>query len=68
MQSHGKNVNIVNLGDRAAINLQGIEKTDIKRGYQLATPGFFKSVSQIGAIINVLNSAKKSFAAAPARV
>ena len=60
LQSHGKKVDFVNLGDRAAINLQGVEKSQIQRGCQIATPGFFKSVSQIGAVINILHSVKKS--------
>jgi len=60
LQSHGKKVDFVNLGDRAAINLQGVEKSQIQRGCQIATPGFFKSVSQIGAVIKTLHSVKKS--------
>ena len=58
LQSHGKEVSLVQLGDRAAINLKGMEKNDIKRGDQLATPGFFKSVEQIGVKINLLGSCK----------
>ena len=58
LQSHGKEVSFVQLGDRAAINLKGIEKNDINRGDQLATPGFFKSVEQIGVKINLLSSCK----------
>ena len=58
LQSHGKEVSFVQLGDRAAINLKGIEKNDINRGDQLAAPGFFKSVEQIGVKINLLSSCK----------
>ena len=59
LQSHGKNVNSVYLGDRAAINLAGIETTEIKRGSQLATPGFFRSVNEIGVKVQVLKTAKR---------
>jgi translation elongation factor TU len=60
LQSHGSEVNSVILGDRAAINLQGVGKNDIDRGSQLATPGYFKSVTQMGVKLNLLRSATKS--------
>jgi len=60
LQSHGSEVNFVNLGDRAAVNLQGVEKNDIDRGSQLATPGYFQSVTQMGVKIRLLHSASKS--------
>ncbi len=60
LQSHGSEVDFVNLGDRAAINLQGVEKNNIMRGSQLATPGYFQSVNQVGVKLKLLNSAPKS--------
>ena len=62
LQSHSSNVDSVNLGDRAAINLQGVEKNDIERGSQLATPGYFQSVTQLGVKIKLLRSAKRPIA------
>ncbi len=38
MQVHGKPVDVVEAGQRAAINLTGISKEEIKRGDQLAEP------------------------------
>ena len=37
MQSHSKEVNIINAGQRAAMNLSGISHTDIKRGDMLVS-------------------------------
>ena len=60
LQSHGRDVKSVGLGDRAAINLQGVEKTDLERGSQLGTPGYFQSVMKIGVKLHLLSSAAKS--------
>jgi len=59
LQSHGNDVEFVTLGDRAAINLQGIEKSSIQRGTQIAEPGYLQSIYQIGASIHLLSSGKK---------
>ena len=59
LQSHNTKVDTVNLGDRAAINLQGVERNDISRGNQLATPGFFQSVRQMGVVLRLLRSVTK---------
>ena len=59
LQSHGKEVTIVKLGDRAAINLQGVDKDDIKRGSQLATLGYFQAVTQMGVKLRLLRSSSK---------
>jgi len=42
IQSHGKSVNKVRIGDRAAVNLVNINKKSIQRGHVLAAPGYFK--------------------------
>jgi selenocysteine-specific elongation factor len=57
LQSHTSDVDQMNVGHRAAINLQGIEKTEISRGDKLATAnsaipfpsfsGIIKTVSKI---------------------
>jgi len=62
LQSHGSKVDSVTLGDRAAVNLQGVDKNDIERGSQLATPGYFKSVTQIGVKLKLLRSASRPIA------
>ena len=58
IQSHDSIVDSVQLGSRAAINLQGIEINELERGYQLATPHFFQNHFIIGAKVNVLSSSK----------
>lgn len=59
LQTHSKPVEQVRLGDRAAINLQGVEKEEIARGFQISTPGFFQSTDQLAAEISILPDAKK---------
>lgn len=39
LQVHGQDVQEVGAGNRAAINLQGIEKDAVERGFQLVSPG-----------------------------
>ena len=60
LQSHGQIVQSVSIGDRAAINLHGINLTQIQRGDQLANPGYLLSVNQVGVRINILRSAIKA--------
>ncbi|SVD89022.1 uncharacterized protein METZ01_LOCUS441876, partial [marine metagenome] len=62
LQSHGSEVDSVTLGDRAAVNLKGVEKNEIERGSQLATPGYFKSVTQLGVKLKLLRSAARPIA------
>jgi selenocysteine-specific elongation factor len=42
IQVHGKNVEVAYAGMRTALNLQGVEKEDIKRGDVVAEPGVLK--------------------------
>lgn len=58
LQSHGMQVKKVSIGDRAAINLQNIAKSDIDRGYQLTSPGYFKPTKEFGAKLSLLKTAK----------
>ena len=59
LQSHGSEINNVRMGDRAAINLQGVEKSQIERGSQIAEPGYLQSITQVGVSLLLLNSAQK---------
>ena len=54
IQSHENLVEKVVLGDRAAINLQGIDKKNINRGSQIVNKDFFIQTNQIAAIIELL--------------
>ena len=59
LQSHGNDVDSIQIGDRAAINLQGIEIKQVLRGSQIAEVGYLQSVNQVGVIIKLLSSSKK---------
>ena len=59
-QSHHNKVNILNVGDRAALNLHGIDKSDVRRGNHLSDKNIFLSVDKCIAEISVLSSKKKS--------
>ncbi len=59
LQSHGTQVDEVFIGDRAAVNFQGLDAQQITRGCQLGAPGYFTSTSNIGVNIDMLQSASK---------
>ena len=58
IQSHETKTNQVNLGDRAAINFQGLNKNSIKRGFQCTSIGYLSSTKEIGANITNLKNSK----------
>ena len=58
IQTHGSSVDSVQLGARAAINLQGIEGDELARGCQVATPNYFQNHSTLGATVSLLSSSK----------
>ena len=55
-QSHHINVEKVKIGDRAALNLNGVEKQQIERGSHLSNLEAFESISTFLANISVLDS------------
>ena len=59
LQSHGEEVQQVETGDRAAINLQGVEIKQIERGSQIAAIGYLQSLNQMGVTLLLLDSAQK---------
>ena len=59
LQSHGEEVQQVETGDRAAINLQGVEIKQIERGSQIAEIGYLQSLDQMGVTLLLLGSAQK---------
>ena len=59
LQSHGEEVHQVGTGDRAAINLQGVEIKQIERGSQIAEIGYLQSLNQMGVTLLLLDSAQK---------
>jgi|Deesub1362A_J573_1020465.scaffolds.fasta_scaffold00027_109 selenocysteine-specific elongation factor len=54
LQSHGKPIQKVYAGQRAAVNLQGVEKEDLKRGDTLVSQGRFSSTDTIDAKVELL--------------
>jgi len=57
LQTHGHPVSDVRLGDRAAINLAGISKEEIRRGDVLATPGRGFPTVRLDARLHLLKTA-----------
>ncbi len=56
MQSHGHQQTIVELGQRAALNLIGIDRRDLERGHELASPGYIEPSHRIDVAFNALSS------------
>lgn len=51
VQVHGASVESAHAGQRTAINVAGIEKSDIARGDELASPGAFEAVHDFRALL-----------------
>jgi selenocysteine-specific elongation factor len=58
LQSHGKTVETVKLGDRAAVNITGMDKKYLWRGTELVSSGWLKPTSQIIAHISIIPKTK----------
>ncbi len=54
LQSHGRAVESVSVGQRAALNLIGVHHTEIQRGHELASPNLLKASRRITAHVRVL--------------
>jgi selenocysteine-specific elongation factor len=59
VHSGGKSVERATPGQRTAVNLAGIEHTELKRGMALATPGKFRKTRRIDVRLELLPSARK---------
>ena len=55
-QSHHSSVNTLNIGDRAALNLHGIEKKQIERGSHLSNQDSFSCIDKFIANISILEN------------
>ncbi len=60
LQTHGKSVKTAHAGQRTAVNLGGIEHSEIERGMVLAEKDILRSIQIFDAEIEVLKGAKKS--------
>jgi selenocysteine-specific elongation factor len=58
LHSGGKSIERAVAGQRTAVNLQGIDHGDVKRGMVLAPPGIFASTKRADARITLLQSAR----------
>ncbi len=57
IQKHGQPAELAGLGERAALNLQGIEREAAMRGNVLATPGYYSPTEQFNAWCYLLKDA-----------
>jgi len=57
LQSHGRTMEKAYAGQRVAINLQGVEKEDIRRGDVVVSPGRFRLTRALDARIEMLADA-----------
>jgi selenocysteine-specific elongation factor len=60
LQSHDQSVEEVHRGQRAAINLAGVEHHDVHRGQELATPGYLQPSRVITLRVTTLSSTPRS--------
>jgi selenocysteine-specific elongation factor len=59
LQTHGKSVETAHAGQRTAVNLGGVEHTEIERGQTLAPVGVLQPTQVFDAEIEVLKDARK---------
>ncbi len=57
LQRHGVSVKQVQIGDRAAINLQGVGIEEVTRGQVLAAPNYFRATTRMNCRVQLLASA-----------
>ncbi len=61
IQSHGKKANTAHAGQRTAINVSGLAKEDVKRGYVLAKEGTMHTSNLLDCKLKMLESAERAF-------
>lgn len=60
LQQHGQSVSEVRAGDRAAINLSGLEQGEIERGDVLVSPAYFRPTHMLDARLHLLSTCPKA--------
>ncbi|MDD3853850.1 MAG: selenocysteine-specific translation elongation factor [Syntrophomonadaceae bacterium] len=60
IQVHNEKTNVAFAGQRVAVNLQGIELNEIKRGYLLATPGSFTPSFRVDTKLRLLYGSNRT--------
>lgn len=56
LQVHGEKQSRTSAGQRTAVNLQGVDVSDLERGDNLVEPGSFRSTSMLDCVLEVLAS------------
>ena len=56
LQSHGKDVEFVSLGDRAAVNITGIDYSHVWRGAEIVSPNSMNQTTRMIANIHLIKS------------
>jgi selenocysteine-specific elongation factor len=59
IQRHNQMLEMLGLGERAALNLQGVEREAVVRGHVLATPGYYTPTTNFNATLYLLKSVEK---------
>ncbi len=59
IQVHGKKADTALAGQRVALNLAGLERSDLVRGAVVATPGFFTMTERFDARLNLLEETSR---------
>jgi selenocysteine-specific elongation factor len=57
IEVHGARVERTYAGERTALNLSGVDSTDMERGMTLAAPGYFRLTPVVDAMLELLSSA-----------
>ncbi|MCK4872720.1 MAG: selenocysteine-specific translation elongation factor [Phycisphaerales bacterium] len=60
LQSHSQDADRVARGQRAAFNLQGVHHTEIRRGHELAMPGYLKPSHRLTVRLTVLPTGSRA--------
>ena len=60
IQVHGERADLARAGQRVALNLAGLERSDLARGAVVATPGFFSMTERFDARLNLLKEAPRA--------
>ena len=56
LQSHGTATECIGKGQRAAVNLTGVHHTEIRRGHEIATPGYIEPTRRLTVELHALEN------------
>lgn len=60
LQNHGQETELVEPGQRAAVNLSGVHHREIVRGHEIATPGYLASCKLLTVELQVLDDSPRA--------